>query len=111
MTQLTMRSHPNVVAVALANKLARMAWAVLAKGESYRPPYWWMLPQPDWAVDDAWLKPGLEIADAIPTSTPPATTEFMIFCQVCWRTIEMTQWSNPALSKPAVANSLQRLTT
>jgi len=24
--------------VALANKLARMAWAVLAKNEAYRPP-------------------------------------------------------------------------
>ena len=28
----------NVAAVALANKLARMAWAVLAKNEPYRPP-------------------------------------------------------------------------
>jgi hypothetical protein len=27
-----------VVAVALANKMARVAWAVLAKGESYRAP-------------------------------------------------------------------------
>lgn len=35
---LTSRTHPNVVAIALANKLARMAWAVLARGESYRPP-------------------------------------------------------------------------
>lgn len=38
LTQLTVRAHPNIVAVALANKLARMAWAVLAKGETYRPP-------------------------------------------------------------------------
>ena len=30
--------HHNVVGVALANKLARMAWAVLTKGEAYRPP-------------------------------------------------------------------------
>ena len=36
--QLTARTHPNVAAVALANKLARMAWAVLAKNEPYRPP-------------------------------------------------------------------------
>jgi transposase len=36
--QLTSRVHRNVAAVALANKLARMAWAVLAKGERYRPP-------------------------------------------------------------------------
>jgi hypothetical protein len=27
-----------VVAVALANKMARTAWAVLAKGETYRAP-------------------------------------------------------------------------
>jgi transposase len=38
LSQLTSRAHSNVVAVALANKLARMAWAVLAKGEAYRPP-------------------------------------------------------------------------
>ena len=36
--QLVARTHPNVAAVALANKLARMAWAVLAKAELYRPP-------------------------------------------------------------------------
>jgi transposase len=35
---LCSRSHYNVVAVALANKLARMAWAVLASGQAYRPP-------------------------------------------------------------------------
>ena len=31
------RAHRNVVAVALANKLARIAWAVLMRGESYQP--------------------------------------------------------------------------
>jgi transposase len=36
--QLAARTHPNVAAVALANKLARMAWAVLTKAEPYRPP-------------------------------------------------------------------------
>jgi transposase len=36
--QLAARTHPNVAAVALANKLARIAWAVLAKEEPYRPP-------------------------------------------------------------------------
>ncbi len=38
LAQLTTRAHSNVAAVALANKLARMAWAVLAKSEPYRPP-------------------------------------------------------------------------
>lgn len=38
LAQLASRAHPDVVAVALANKLARIAWAVLAKGESYSPP-------------------------------------------------------------------------
>ena len=38
LAQLTSRSHRNVAAVALANKIARMAWAVLAKNEQYRPP-------------------------------------------------------------------------
>jgi transposase len=38
LAQLTSRTHHNVAAVALANKLARMAWAVLAKQEEYRPP-------------------------------------------------------------------------
>ena len=38
LTQLTSRAHSNVAAVALANKMARIAWAVLAKGEAYRPP-------------------------------------------------------------------------
>jgi len=38
LAQLTSRTHHNVAGVALANKLARMAWAVLAKNELYRPP-------------------------------------------------------------------------
>src|SRR5207247_1530726 len=38
LAQLTSRTHRNVAGVALANKLARMAWAVLAKNEAYRPP-------------------------------------------------------------------------
>lgn len=36
--QLVSRAHPNVVTIALANKMARMAWALLARGETYRPP-------------------------------------------------------------------------
>lgn len=38
LAQLTARLHHNVAIVALANKLARIAWAVLAKSELYRPP-------------------------------------------------------------------------
>jgi transposase len=36
--KLTSRTHRNVAAVALANKLARIVWAVLATGEVYRAP-------------------------------------------------------------------------
>jgi transposase len=36
--QLLSRAHQNVVIVALANKLLRMAWAVLCKNEVYRAP-------------------------------------------------------------------------
>lgn len=35
-TQLEQRAHKNVVAVAVANKIARIAWAVLARNEVYR---------------------------------------------------------------------------
>jgi transposase len=38
LAKLASRTHHNVVAVALANKLARIAWAVLAKEERYQPP-------------------------------------------------------------------------
>src|SRR5664279_2317273 len=37
LARLASRTHHNVVAVALANKLARIAWAVLAKEERYQP--------------------------------------------------------------------------
>src|ERR1700681_1318657 len=36
--KLTARTHRNVAAVAVANKLARMVWAVLSTGEAYRAP-------------------------------------------------------------------------
>jgi transposase len=36
-TKLEQRAHRNVVIVAVANKMARIAWAVLAKEETYRP--------------------------------------------------------------------------
>ena len=38
LAQLLARAHQNVVIVALANKLVRMAWAVLCKNERYRAP-------------------------------------------------------------------------
>ena len=39
MKRLLHRRHQNVAAVALANKNARMVWAVLAHGRDYRPDY------------------------------------------------------------------------
>jgi transposase len=36
--RLTSRKRIQVTAIALANKMARMVWAVLYKGEAYRPP-------------------------------------------------------------------------
>jgi transposase len=38
LAQLGARGNYNVAGVPLSNKLARIAWAVLAKGEIYRPP-------------------------------------------------------------------------
>jgi transposase len=38
LVNLTSRKRKQVATVALANKMARMAWAVLFKGEAYRPP-------------------------------------------------------------------------
>jgi transposase len=36
--KLSVQKHHNIALVALANKLARMAWAVLSTGQVYRPP-------------------------------------------------------------------------
>ena len=38
LTALLARRHTKVAAVALANKIARMAWAIMAKGEHYKEP-------------------------------------------------------------------------
>jgi transposase len=38
LAQLLGHTHQNVVVVALANKLVRMAWAVLCKNQRYRTP-------------------------------------------------------------------------
>jgi transposase len=35
--QASKRLHRNMLAIALANKLARIAWAVLARGQAYQP--------------------------------------------------------------------------
>jgi transposase len=35
--RLSARSHPNVACVAMANKTARMAWAMLRRGTNYQP--------------------------------------------------------------------------
>jgi transposase len=42
LANLVSRKRAQVATVALANKMARVAWAVLFKGEAYRPP---LLPQ------------------------------------------------------------------
>ena len=38
LTALLARRSTKVAAIALANKIARMAWAMMAKGERYREP-------------------------------------------------------------------------
>jgi hypothetical protein len=38
LTALLARRHTKVAAIALANKLARMAWAMMATGERYNYP-------------------------------------------------------------------------
>ncbi len=37
LTALERRAHGNVAVVALANKIARIAWSVLRRGETYAP--------------------------------------------------------------------------
>ena len=38
LTALLVRRSTKVAAIAFANKLARMAWAMMARGERYREP-------------------------------------------------------------------------
>ena len=85
LAQLTSRTHRNVAGVALANKLARMAWAVLAKNEPYRPPVLADVAAASDSHGDYGFLPGLLANE------------------------EMAQRSNPALSKPVTGRSLLRL--
>ena len=85
LAQLTSRTHRNVAAVALANKLARIAWAVLAKNELYGRPCWPTELQPSNRCGKHKCLPGL-LANR-----------------------EMAQRSNPALFKPGIRKSLLRL--
>ena len=78
LAKLTSRKRIQVAAVAMANKMARMVWAVLSKGEAYRPPLLTTNSRSlkHWPAIDAWQKtPGLEIAFAIPTISRPAATD------------------------------------
>ena len=45
LTQLLARKPFKIVAVALANKMARIAWALLVKGGPYRALHWWQRPK------------------------------------------------------------------
>ena len=78
--------------VALANKLARMAWAVLTKNEPYRPPVLAdSVADSDWPADDGCLATALEIATRFPHPQTSGYYGVDEFCQVCWRT---TRWHN-----------------
>jgi hypothetical protein len=65
--------------------------------------------QPDWPADDAWLRPGLEIAFAIPTSPDQRYYGVNDFLPGLLANHEMAQRSNPTLSKPVTGRSLPRL--
>ena len=67
LADLTARKRKQVATVAMANKMARMVWAVLTKGEAYRPPLL-LRTRPKWPADDACLNDRLGNRKAIPTS-------------------------------------------
>jgi transposase len=95
LVQLASRIHHKVVGVALANKSARMAWAVLVKREAYRPN--WPVA---WPCGGAWLTLSLEIAYATPHIRRPATARNLSLLSGLQANYEMAQRSNPVLSKP-----------
>jgi len=74
--QLAARARSNVVAVALANKMARVVWAVLSKGEAYRPPL---------------------LAGSVDAVACSRSEIHSISDQVCWRT---ERWQNGRTRHP-----------
>jgi hypothetical protein len=72
--QLASRTHYNVVGVALANKLARIAWAVLTTGEVYRPVLVASGPH-DWPAYDAWLTQAWKSHPRFPLKQPSYSYE------------------------------------
>ena len=85
LAQLTARTHQNIAIVALANKLARMAWAVLAKNEILQA----TATSGQYDLTGLQLTPGrtpgLEIASDSHIRRPATAAEFKSSCQVCWR--------------------------
>jgi hypothetical protein len=74
LVQLTARTYDKVAIVALANKLARMAWAVLAKMRLIGHRYCLLLPQFDWPAHDAWTSTRLGNRSRDSHICRPATT-------------------------------------
>jgi hypothetical protein len=74
------------------SRLARMAWAVLAKNEEYRPP---MLAGAATSLTGLQMTPGLGQAWKSHSRFPHLQTSYYEgvddFCQVCWRTM---RWHN-----------------
>jgi hypothetical protein len=98
LAQLTSRTHYNVAGV-----LWQISWH--AWHGQFSPtvtsiglPYWTAVAQPVWTADDAWLKPGLEVASAIPESTVQRPLNFLIFLPGLLANNELLQRSNPAIS-------------
>jgi hypothetical protein len=73
--RLDARAHKNIVIVAMANKIARIAWAVLSSGNEYRP-----AAVPAYRVRKRSLRPGSATRSHLPaprrrTSSPPKSAQ------------------------------------